>query len=75
MHPAISQQLAAEHIRELMAEASDVRRAQQARRAQPWPRFARLWRSGRPYAQRRESRLGPAPLVGSGAGGPENWRP
>ena len=33
MHPAIMRQLAADHIREIHAEAEDERRARQARRA------------------------------------------
>jgi len=33
MHPFVVQQLAAEHVTELLAEADDARRARQARRA------------------------------------------
>lgn len=33
MHPFTAQQLAAEHVKELLAEADDARRARQARRA------------------------------------------
>jgi hypothetical protein len=41
MHPFVVQQLAAEHVKELLAEADDARRARQARPARrprkSWP--------------------------------------
>ena len=66
MHPVMLQQLAADHIRELVTEAGDARRAHEARRTRRHRPPARLRRSTRPYVQERESRLGPRTPVGSG---------
>lgn len=52
MHPVILQQLAAEHIQEMLAKADDARRAHQARRARPGRPSARPGQPGRPGMQR-----------------------
>jgi DNA-directed RNA polymerase specialized sigma24 family protein len=52
MHPVILQQLAAEHRQQMLAEADDARRAQQARRARPRRPPAQVRRPGRARAQR-----------------------
>ena len=44
MHPVIMQQLAADHIRELITEAPDAQRSRQARRIQRRGQPARLRR-------------------------------
>ena len=61
MHPVIIQQLAADHIRELITEAEDAQRSRQARRIQRHGQPARLKRSTGLYAQQRQSRLSPEP--------------
>jgi hypothetical protein len=61
MHPVIMQQLAADHIRELITEAEDAQRSRQARRIQRRGQPARLRRSIGLYAQQRQSRLSPGP--------------
>ena len=61
MHPIITRQLAADHIRELITEAQDARRSRQARRIQPGAQPARLRRSTGLYAQQRQFRLSPGP--------------
>ena len=66
MHPVMLRQLAADHIRELVTEADDARRAHEARRARRHRPPARLRRSTRLSAQERESRLGPITPVGPG---------
>ena len=75
MHPAMLRQLAADHIRELITEAGDARRANPVRRAR-WHRPpTRLRRSTRLYAQQRGSRpepreSGPEPRALVRSGGP-----
>jgi len=67
MHPDMLQQLAADHIRELVTEAGETRQAREARRARRHRAPAHLRRSTRLYAQQRESRPEPSSLVKSGA--------
>ena len=67
MHPDMLQQLAADHIRELVTEAGETRRARDARRARRHRPPAHLRPSTRLYAQQRESRPEPRTLVRSGA--------
>jgi hypothetical protein len=66
MHPDTLRQLAADHIRELITQAGDTRRAREARRARRHRQPAHLRRSTRLYAQQREPRT----LVKSGA---DDW--
>jgi hypothetical protein len=61
MHPDMLRQLAADHIRELVTEAGETRRAREARRARRHRPPAHLRRSTRLYVQQRDS------LVRSGA--------
>jgi len=67
MHPYMLQQLAADHVRELIAQAGDARRAREARRARRHRPPTHLRRSTRLYAQQREPRPEPRILVKSGA--------
>jgi len=67
MHPDMLHQLAADHIRELITQAGDTRRAREARRARRHRPPAHLRRSTRLYAQQREPRPEPRTLVKSGA--------
>ena len=67
MHPDMLRQIAADHIRDLVTEAGETRRAREARRARRHRPPAHLRRSTRLYAQQRESRLGPWPQVEPGA--------
>ena len=48
MHPVILQQLAAERVREMIADADDVRRARQARRGRRSPTPAHMTRPDPP---------------------------
>ena len=48
MHPFVVQQLAAQHVKELLAEAGDARRARQARRARSRENPGERRRPGRP---------------------------
>jgi hypothetical protein len=56
MHPVILQQLVAEHVQEMIAEADDARRARQAGRARRGP-STQLRRSGRPGIHRESERV------------------
>ena len=67
MHPDMLRQLAADHIRELIAQAGAAGRARAARRAQRHRPPAHLRRSTRLYAQQPEPRPEPRTLVRSGA--------
>ena len=67
MHPAMLRRHAADHIRELVTEAGDARRAREACRARRHRPPAYLRRSTRLYAQQRDSRPEPRTLVKSGA--------
>ena len=58
MHSDILRQLAAEHIRELITEAGEARRANEARHAQRRRLAAHLRRSTRQAAQQPGSRRG-----------------
>jgi hypothetical protein len=71
MHPVIMQQLAADHIRELITEAEDAQRSRRARRIQRGGQPARLGRSTGLYARQRQSRLSPGP---SSPPGPRHGR-
>ena len=68
MHPDILWQLAAEHIRDLMTEAGEARRAREARPAQRRRLAGHLRRSIRLAAprpgSRRESRIPVTPAAG-----------
>jgi len=67
MHPDMLRQLAADHIRELLTEAGETRRAREARRARRHRPPAHLRRSTRLYAQQHESHPEPRTLVRAGA--------
>ena len=68
MQASMPRQLTADHIGELPSEAGDARRAREAPSTRPAaPAACHLTRSTRPYAQQRESRLGPRTLVEPGA--------
>jgi hypothetical protein len=56
MHPDIMRQLAADHIRELITEVGEARRAREARRAQRRRLVAQLRRSTRMAGQQPGSR-------------------
>ena len=66
MHPAMLRQFAADHIRELITQAGDARRAHEVRRAQPHRPPAHLRRSmgasGRLVRSGRSQRLGSRPV-------------
>ncbi len=51
MHPLILQQLAADHINEMIAKADDRRRARQARRARPSRTSGQRTQHGLPRTQ------------------------
>ena len=67
MHPDILRQLAAEHTRDLITEAGEVRRAREARHTRRRRLAAHLRRSTRPAAQQpgapRESRIPVTPAA------------
>ena len=65
MHPAMLRQLTADHIRDLVTEAGDARRAREARHVRRHRPPAHLRRSTR--LQQRQSRLVPWTLVEPGA--------
>ena len=67
MHPDMLRQFAADHIRELITQAGDARRAREARRARRHRPPAHLRRSTRLYVQQRDSHQEPRTLVHSGA--------
>ena len=54
MHPAMLQQLAAEHVKDMIATADKARRAQHARRARRWRTSASG--AARPAAHRVQTR-------------------
>jgi hypothetical protein len=63
MHPVIMQQLAADHIRELITEAENAQRCRQARRIQRRGQPALLRRFTGLPAQQHQSRLSPGPSL------------
>jgi len=67
MHPVMLRQHAADHIRDLVTQAGDARRAREARRARRHRPPAHLRRSTRLYAQQRQSRPVPGTLIEPGA--------
>jgi len=76
MHPDILRQLAADHIRDLIAQAGEARQAHKARHAQRRRLPAHPRRSTRLYSQQRESHRGSRTLVTPGAAGQvESGRP
>ena len=67
MHPYMLRQLAADQLRELIAQAGDARRAREARRARRRrPPTHLMGRSSWLYAQQRESSPEPRTLTEPG---------
>jgi len=76
MHPDILRQLAADHIRKLITEAGEARRAHEARHSQRRRLAARLRRPTRPTAQPPGLRQGSTiPVTPTADGRVESCRP
>ena len=76
MHPDIMRQLAADHIRELIIQAGEARRAHEVRHAQRRRLAAHLRRSTRLAAQQPGSRQGSTmPVTPTADGRVESCRP